>query len=80
MAQGQIRPYAEKNIPTVVVLYDNIFIDGLRPHPPIDVLGPLGSYDIDVALFGLQTANQRIQPDRNVESLGDGRSRRSKGT
>jgi hypothetical protein len=74
-AVGQLRPYAEKNIPTVVVLYDNIYIDGLRPHPFIDLFGPLGPYDIDVALFGLQTANLRIHPDGSTESLGDGRSR-----
>jgi len=77
-AVGQLRPYAEKNIPTVVVLYDNIFVDGLRPYPFIDLFGSLGPYDIDVALFGLQTVNLRIHPDGNTESLGDGRNRRRK--
>lgn len=77
-AVGQLRSYAEKSTPTVVILYDNIFVDGLRPYPFIDLLGPLGPYNIDVALFGLQTVNLRVHPDGNTESLGDGRSRRRK--
>lgn len=77
-AVGQIRPYAQKGDPTVVLLYDNIFIDGRRPYPPLSLMDPLGPYDIDVALFGLQTANLRFHPNGSSESLKDARSRRRK--
>src|SRR5262245_14250769 len=75
-ATGQLRPYALASIPTVVLLYDNILVDGARPRPPIDLFGSVGPYDIDVALFGLQTANVRLHADGSTESLGDGRNRR----
>lgn len=57
-----------------MLLYDNVFVDGTRPHPCIDLFGPLGPYDIDVALFGLQTANVRLHRDGTADSLPDGRS------
>jgi len=77
-AARQLRQYAKEKCPCVVVLYDNVFVDGTRPHPYIDLFGHLGPYDIDVALFGLQTANVRLHPDGTSESLPDGRSRSRK--
>lgn len=77
-AIGQLRPYADNGLACVVVLYDNIFVDGTRPNPPIDLFGPIGPYDINVALYGLQTANVRLHPDGTTQSLGDGRSSKKK--
>ncbi|MGH7951781.1 MAG: hypothetical protein ACREFE_07665, partial [Limisphaerales bacterium] len=74
-ARGQLRPYAEAGTPSIVVLYDNILVDGTRPGPAIDWLGPLGPNDIDMALYGLWKANIRLHPDGTTESLGDTRSK-----
>ena len=32
-ARGQLRPYAEAGLPSIVVLYDNILVDGTRGCP-----------------------------------------------
>lgn len=74
-ARGQLRPYVEMGIPSIVVLYDNILVDGTRPGPVIDWFGPLGPNDIDMALYGLWKANVRLHPDGKTESLGDTRSK-----
>jgi hypothetical protein len=73
-ARGQLRPYAEAEMPTVVVLYDNIVVDGIRVKPEFPFT-PLTMTDIDVALYGLWQANVRIHPGSKVQSLGDTRSR-----
>ncbi len=74
-ARGQLRPYAEAGVPSVIVLYDNILVDGIRPYPnsPFS-FSPLSPTDIDIALYGLWQANVRIHQDFKTESLGDTRS------
>jgi hypothetical protein len=74
-ARGQLRPYAEAGTSSIVVLYDNILVDGTRAGPPIDWLGPLGPNEIDMALYGLWQANVRFHPDGTRETLGDTRSK-----
>jgi hypothetical protein len=75
-ARGQLRSSVEAGLPSVVVLYDNILVDGVRPYPNSPMaLSPLGPMDIDVALYGLWKANVRIHGDLTAESLGDTRSR-----
>ncbi len=74
-ARGQLRSYAEQGIPTIVVLYDNLLVDGTRPTPSIDLFGPTGPTDIDVALYGFWQANVRISSTGETQSLGDTRSR-----
>ncbi len=75
-ARGQLRPYAEAGVPSVVVLYDNIQVDGKRAYPNSPhSFGPLSMTDIDVALYGLWQANVRIHADFKTESLGDTRSK-----
>ena len=78
-ARGQLRPHAEAGVPSIVVLYDNILIDGTRAYPSHPSLSfpfsPLTSTDIDVALYGLWQANVRLHPGGQTESLGDTRSR-----
>lgn len=75
-AVGQLRPYAENGVPCVVVLYDNILVDGAHPRPFFDPFGPLGPLDIDNALYGLETNTFRFYEDGGAEALGVGRSRR----
>jgi hypothetical protein len=77
-AIGQLRAYAENGLPTVVVLYDNLLVDGIRPYPFRDLFGLLGPYDINVALYGLQTANLRLHADGTIQPLGDGRNDKKK--
>ena len=77
-ARGQLRPYAEAGVPSVVVLYDNILVDGTRAYPSSPLSfpsSPLSSTDIDVALYGLWQANVRLHPGGQTQSLGDTRSR-----
>jgi hypothetical protein len=74
-ARGQLRAYAEAGIPSIVVLYDNIQVDGKRAYhnSPLS-FGPLSMTDIDVALYGLWQAHVRIHSDFTTESLRDTRS------
>lgn len=75
-ARGQLRHSAEAGTPSVVVLYDDIVVDGTRPYPNSPItFGPLSATDIDIALYGLWVANVRIHPDLKIESRGDTRSR-----
>jgi hypothetical protein len=74
-ARGQLRPYAQAGVPSVVVLYDNILVDGTRAYPNSPYFGPLTPTDIDIALYGLWQANIRIHPNFQTESLGDTRSK-----
>jgi hypothetical protein len=69
-AERQLRRYEGQKILCVVVLYDNIVINGFRLHPDRWLLS---SYDIDVGMYGLQAANLRLYPDGRTESLGDTR-------
>lgn len=69
-AEHQLRQYASQKIPCVVVLYDNIVVNGFRLHVDRWLLS---SYDIDVGMFGLQAANLRLHQSGGTESLGDTR-------
>jgi hypothetical protein len=73
-ARGQLRPYARDGMPSVVVLYDNVVVDGIRVDPVFPI-SPLSMTDIDVALYGLWQSNVRLHPGSKAESLGDTRSR-----
>jgi hypothetical protein len=72
-AERQLRRYEGENIPTLVLLYDNIVVDGFRVHPPDFCIHPLAPYNIDVGMYGLQVANVRLHPGGQTESLGDTR-------
>jgi hypothetical protein len=75
-ARGQLRSYAEAGLPSVVVLYDNILVDGKRPYPNSPyAFSPIGPTDIDIALYGLWQANVRFHSDGTTEPLGDTRSK-----
>jgi hypothetical protein len=58
----------------MVVLYDNIIVNGFRPNPPelfpVDVMNPLYPSHIEVGMYGHQVAQIRIHPDGRTESLG----------
>jgi len=74
-AEKQLRRYAGQQVPCVVVLYDNIVVDGFHPHPPggflVDLSNPLFPYHIDVGMYGLQVVQLRINQDGRTKSLGD---------
>jgi hypothetical protein len=76
-AEGQLRCYGRQHLPCLVVLYDNIIVNGFRPNPPelfpADMGNPLYPYHIDVGMYGLQAACVRIHQDGKTESLGDSR-------
>lgn len=74
-ARGQLRAYAQAGVPCVVVLYDNIIVDGIPVSPSVFCWSPISMTDIDVALYGLWQANVRFHPGGRVQSLGDTRSR-----
>lgn len=74
-ARGQLRESAQAGVPSVVVLYDNMIVDGIRVRRGFPFT-PLTMTDIDVALYGLWQANVRIHPGAKHESLGDTRSGR----
>lgn len=69
-AERQLRRYEEDKVPCLVVLYENIVVNGFRLHPPNWCLS---SYQIDVGMYGLQTVNLRLHSDGRTESLGDTR-------
>jgi hypothetical protein len=69
-AERQLRRYEQESVPCLVVLYENIVVNGFRPHPPNWCLSP---YQIDVGMYGLQAANLRLYADGRTESLGDTR-------
>jgi hypothetical protein len=74
-AEKQLRRYASQQVPCLVILYDNIIVNGFRPHPPggflVDLSNPLYPYHVDVGMYGLQSAQLRMHPDGRTESLGD---------
>jgi hypothetical protein len=74
-AERQLRRYDTQKVPCLVVIYDNIIVNGFRPNPPglflIDISNPLNPYHIDVGMYGLQVARLRIHQDGRTESLGD---------
>jgi hypothetical protein len=76
-AEKQLRRYDNEQVPCVVILYDNIIVDGFRPYPAggflADPSNPLNPYNVDVGMYGLQAANLRIHQHGRVESLGDAR-------
>jgi len=74
-ARGQLRKSAQAGVPSVVILCDNIIVDGIRVERAFPFT-PLTMTDIDVALYGLWQANVRIHPGSKRESLGDTRSPR----
>jgi len=74
-ARGQLRTSAQAGVPSVVILCDNIIVDGIRVERAFPFT-PLTMTDIDVALYGLWQANVRIHPGARRESLGDTRSPR----
>src|SRR6266498_2836512 len=51
-AEGQLRRYAGQQVPCLVVLYENIIVNGFRPYPPgaffLDPTNPLWPGHIDV--------------------------------
>jgi hypothetical protein len=69
-AERQLRCYEAEQVPCIVVLYDNIVVDGSRVHPPGYWLEP---YQVDVGMYGLQVVNLRLHSDGRTESLGDAR-------
>ncbi len=74
-AERQLRRYESQGVPCMVVLYDNIIVNGFRPNPPelfpADVMNPLYPGYIEVGMYGHQVARVRIHPDGRTESLGD---------
>ena len=76
-AERQLRRYDSQQVPCLVVLYDNVIVNGLRPNPPElfpkDVLNPLYPGHIEVGMYGLQIARLRIHQDGRIDALGDSR-------
>lgn len=76
-AERQLRRYESEHVPCLVVLYDDIVVNGFRPNPPEqfprDIMNPLYPGHIDVGMYGHQVAKLRIHPDGQIESLGDAR-------
>ena len=72
-AERQLRRYDAANVPTLILLYDNIVVDGFHVHPTDFCIHPLAPYNIDVGMYGLQIANIRLHQDGRTESLGDTR-------
>lgn len=74
-AERQLRRYESQHVPCLVVLYDNIIVDGFRPNPPDqfprDIMNPLYPGHIEVGMYGHQVAQVRIHSDGRTESLGD---------
>jgi len=62
-AAPQLKRFAEKNVPCVLVLFDNIFIDGMRPRGRcIHLESPF----IDFGMYGLQTVDLTQEGDKHV--------------
>jgi hypothetical protein len=74
-AERQLRRYSDQGVPCLVVLYDNIVVNGFRPNRPeffpVDVLNPLYPYHIDVGMYGLEAQRLRLHQDGRTELLGD---------
>jgi hypothetical protein len=74
-AEKQLRRYENQRVPCLVVLYDNIVVDGFRPYPPggfmVDMSNPLYPYHIDVGMYGLESVQLRLHRDGPVECVGD---------
>jgi hypothetical protein len=76
-AERQLRRYESQQVPCLVVLYDDIVVNGSRPNPPglfpVDVMNPLYPGHVEVGMYGHQVAQVRLHPDGRTESLGDTR-------
>lgn len=74
-AEKQLRRYTGEGIPCVVVLYDNIVVNGFHPYRPgefmLNPANPLNPYNIDVAMYGLEAVQLRLHRDGRTESLGN---------
>jgi hypothetical protein len=74
-AEKQFRRYEAERVPCLVVLYDNIVVNGFRPYPPggfmVDMSNPLYPYHIDVGMYGLQSVPLRLHQDGQSECVGD---------
>jgi hypothetical protein len=74
-AERQLRRYNDQQVPCLVVLYENIIVNGFRPYQPggflVDPMHPLFPGNIDVGMYGLQAVRLRIHQDGRSESLGD---------
>ena len=68
-AAAQLRPYRSEKVPLVVVLYDNIQIDGRRPVFPY---ADLQTSQIDAAMYGA------ARPQQVCSASGGKRSSRAK--
>jgi hypothetical protein len=74
-AEKQLRRYEAERVPCLVVLYDNIVVNGFRPYLPggfmVDMSNPLYPYHIDVGMYGLQSVQLRLHQDGQSECVGD---------
>ena len=74
-AEKQLRRYEAQRMPCLVVLYDNIVVDGFRPYPPggfiVDMCNPLYPYHIDVGMYGLESIQLRLHQEGPPECIGD---------
>lgn len=65
-AAKQLRPYAQKSVPLIIVLYDNVRIKDTRVAYPMFYLQP---HDIDAAMYGDRVAH--ISLARRVRLCAD---------
>lgn len=72
-AASQLKRYRDSAIPCVLLLYDNIVVDGMRPHIPNSLLG---SAFIDFAMYGLQTVFLSSEEESQLVRIPDGRGGR----
>lgn len=76
-AERQLRRYECQKVPCMVVLYDNIVVNGFRPNPPggfpVDIMNPLYPGHIEVGMYGQHVVPMRIHPDGQTETLPDER-------
>jgi hypothetical protein len=75
-AAPQLKSFANRGLPCVLVLFDNIVVDGMRPRASCVHLEP--SF-IDFGMYGLQAVRLRPEspePGSRFVHIGDGRGGR----
>ena len=71
-AERQLRRYESQQVPCLVILYENIVVNGFHPNLPEPFpTNPLNPSHIEVGMYGNHVAQVRIHPGGRTESLGD---------
>lgn len=69
-AAGQLKTFRDEGLPSIVVFYDNIVVNGVRPYPRCPYFDPT---QIEWAMYGQHVADYHVPLHGDPIPLGDRR-------